>query len=113
PIFAERATTLGRGRVLAGASHSAFRFTSLRGVPLSNVQLAFTHQNVDFAGCDSVYHDSCKKMGVPALENDVIDVNLALDISVRVTSLYVTYGVTDRLDVSAVVPVVSTSVSGA
>jgi len=112
PIFAERATTLGRGRVLAGASHSAFRFTSLRGVPLSNVQLAFTHQNVDFAGCDSVYHDSCKKMGVPALENDVIDVNLALDISVRVTSLYVTYGVTDRLDVSAVVPVVSTSLSG-
>nr|WP_158508852.1 transporter [Gemmatirosa kalamazoonensis] len=112
PIFAERATTLGRGRVLAGATHSAFRFTSLRGVPLSNVQLAFTHENVDFAGCDTVYHDSCKKMGVPALENDVIDVNLALDMKVSVTSLYVTYGVSDRLDVSAVVPIVSTSMHG-
>jgi hypothetical protein len=112
PIFAERATTLGRGRVLAGASRSSFRFTSLRGVPLSDVALTFTHQNVDFAGCDSIYHDSCKKMGVPVLENDVIDVKLALDLKVTVASFYVTYGVTDRLDVSAVVPVVTTSMHG-
>src|SRR5881394_1931127 len=31
PIFAERAQTLGRGRVLAGVSRSAFTFSTLRG----------------------------------------------------------------------------------
>jgi hypothetical protein len=112
PIFAERAMTLGKGRALAGVSHSSFHFSTLRGVPLDNVQIAFTHENVTFAGCDTVFHDSCTKMGVPTLENDVIDVKLALDLDVQVSSFYMTYGVSDRLDVSAVIPIVSTSMNG-
>ena len=36
----------------------------------------------------------------------------ALDIDVAFNSVYLTYGVTDRLDVGAVVPVVSTSLRG-
>src|SRR5437016_3304809 len=45
PIFAERAQTLGRGRVLAGISRTGFRFATLRGVDMSNIDLTFTHQN--------------------------------------------------------------------
>jgi hypothetical protein len=112
PIFAERAMTLGRGRALVGVNYSNFRFTTLRGASLNDLQLNFTHENVDFAGCDAQQGDDCSKMGVPVLENDVIAVKLALDLKVRVTSFYVTYGLTDRLDVSAVVPVVSTSLHG-
>jgi hypothetical protein len=112
PIFAERALTLGRGRALAGLSRSGFHLQSLRGVDLHNVGLTFTHENVHFAGCDEQFGDACAKMGVPALENDVIEVRMSLDIDVRVTSFYLTYGVTDRLDVGAVVPVVSTSLRG-
>jgi hypothetical protein len=112
PIFTERATTLGRGRVLAGASYSAFRFSTLRGQPLDDIRLVFTHQNVDFAGCSTTFGDSCTKMGVPSFENDVIDVSLNLNLRVSVTSFYVTYGLSDRFDVSAVLPVVSTSLRG-
>ena len=112
PIFAERAATLGKGRLLVGVSHSGFHLSTLRGVDLQNIPLTFTHENVNFAGCDSLYHDSCAKMGVPTLENDVINLRLALDIDVAVNSLYLTYGVTDRLDVGAVIPVVSTSLRG-
>lgn len=112
PIFAERAATLGKGRLLAGLSHSAFHLATLRGVDLRDLPLTFTHENANFAGCDSVYHDSCAKMGVPVLENDVINLRLALDINVAVNSLYLTYGLTDHLDVGAVIPVVSTSLRG-
>jgi hypothetical protein len=112
PIFGERAQTLGRGRALAGVSRTAFHFTSLRGVDLSDVELNFTHQNVDFPGCDSIAGGDCSKMGVPNVENDVIQLHLALDIDVHVTSFYLTYGLTDRVDVSALVPLVETSLRG-
>lgn len=112
PIFAERAQTLGRGRLLVGLSHSGFHLATLRGVDLNDIPLTFTHENVNFPGCDTLYHDSCAKMGVPVLENDVINVRMKLDIDVAVNSLYLTYGVSDRVDVGAVIPVVSTSLRG-
>jgi Putative MetA-pathway of phenol degradation len=112
PIFAERAETIGRGHVLAGISRSAFTFSTLRGVSLNDLQLVFTHQNVDFPGCSTTFQGDCSKMGVPTFENDVIDLRLTLDIDVRATSFYVTYGLTDRLDVAAVVPFVQTRVRG-
>ena len=98
PIFAERSQTLGRGRLLAGVSRSGFRFATLRGVDMRNINLTFTHQNVDFPGCSATFGDDCAKMGVPVLENDVIDFRLSIDLDVRVTSTYLTYGVTDRFD---------------
>ena len=113
PIFGERAQTLGRGRVLAGLSRTGFHFTTLRGVDLNNIPLTFTHQNVDFEGCDAANGGGdCSRMGIPNLENDVIQFRLSLDLDVRVTSFYLTYGITDRIDVGAVVPLVSTTLRG-
>ncbi len=112
PFFVERAQTLGKGRTLLGIGQSRSHLASLRGVPLNNIQLFFTHQNVDFAGCDSIYGASCKLMGVPSLENDVMQFDLNLDLDVQVTSLYATYGVTDQLDIGLVVPVVQTTLHG-
>ena len=112
PIFAERAQTIGRGRLLLGAHVSGMHFSTLRGVDLDNVHLTFTHANVDFAGCDSTFHGDCSLMGVPVLENDIIDLDLGLDMTIRVATLFLTYGITDRIDVGAVLPIVSTSLQG-
>ncbi len=112
PIFAERAQTLGRGRVLAGLSRSSFGFNSLRGMPLSKLQLKFTHENVNFDGCSAVQGDDCAKYGVPLLENESMDFDLALDIHVAVTSFVVTYGIGNRVDVGVVVPLLNTSFQG-
>jgi len=112
PIFAERAQTLGRGRVLAGISRSGFRFATLRGVDMRNIALIFTHQNVDFEGCDAQFGSDCSLYGVPVLENDAIDFHLSMDLDVRVTSIYVTYGVSDRFDFGLVVPVVQANFTG-
>ena len=91
PIFAERAQTLGRGRVLAGISRTSFSFATLRGVDINNIDLTFTHQNVDFEGCDAQFGGDCTLYGVPVLENDAMEFHLSMNLDVRVTSMYFTY----------------------
>ena len=112
PIFGERAQTLGRGRLLLGVNVSDQRFTSLRGTDLRNVRLNFTHANVDFEGCDEAFGGDCSLMGFPVLENEVMEFRLMLDLSLQVTSFYLTYGLGDRVDVGVVVPIVSASFRG-
>jgi hypothetical protein len=112
PIFAERAQTLGRGRILAGISRTAFRFATLRGVDMDNIGLVFTHQNVDFEGCDAQFGGDCALYGIPVLENDAIDFHLSMDLNVRVTSMYLTYGLADRFDLGLVVPIVQADFRG-
>jgi hypothetical protein len=111
-VFGERALTLGRGRVFVGANVNRQHFESLRGVPLSGIQMTFTHQNVTGPVCDSIVGTSCTPYGVPTLENDVIAVRLALDVDMTVTSFFVSFGLLDRVDIGVVLPFVSTSLRG-
>ncbi|MEP7175785.1 MAG: transporter, partial [Gemmatimonadales bacterium] len=112
PIFGERAQTLGRGRVLAGLSRTGVAFKTIRGVDLDNVRFTFTHANSDFEGCDSIVGGDCGLLGVPVLENETIDLNLALDVRLTVTAFLLTYGISDRIDLGVAVPIVSTSIEG-
>src|SRR5216117_3910375 len=77
PVFAERAQTLGRGRVFVGVNVNRLHFETLRGVSLDGIELTFTHENVTGPVCDSIVGASCTPYGVPMLENDVIAVRLA------------------------------------
>ena len=111
PIFGERA------RPWAGAGCSralpAPACTSRpSGAWISHLRFTFTHANSDFPGCDSIAGGDCSLLGVPALENETIDLNLALDVRLTVTSFLLTYGVSDRIDVGVVLPVVSVSLAG-
>ena len=112
PIFAERGQTLGRGRAAVGIGRSTSHFASLRGVDLHSIDLYFTHQNVDFPGCDAIQGGNCKLTGIPLLENDIMQFKLNLDVNVAVNSIYATYGLFDNMDVGIVLPLVSTSMRG-
>jgi hypothetical protein len=112
PIFAERAQTLGRGRTAVGIGRSSSHFTSLRGTDLRDIELYFTHENVNFAGCDSAQGGNCALMGIPLLENDIMQFKLDMDINVAVNSIYATYGILDNMDIGVVLPLVSTSMHG-
>ena len=115
PVFAERAQTLGLGRVLVGVSVNSFHFKSVRGVDLHDVELNFTHENVTdstFPGCDSIVGGDCSQMGVPTLENDFIQFNLNLDLNVTSYVFALSYGLRDWLDVGVAVPVITTWLSG-
>jgi hypothetical protein len=112
PIFGERAQTLGRGRILAGLTRTEVHFKTLRGVDLDNIGFVFTHANSDFPGCDSISGGDCSLLGVPALENETINLDLALQVNLSVTAFLFTYGITDRIDVGVALPVVATSLQG-
>jgi hypothetical protein len=112
PILGERAQTLGRGRVLASLARTGVHFKTLRGVDLDHLRFTFTHANTDFPGCDSIAGGDCSLLGVPTLENETIDLNLALDVRLTVTSFLLTYGVSDRIDVGVELPLVSVSLDG-
>jgi hypothetical protein len=106
PIFGERAQTLGKGRFLMGGNLSGIRFKTLRGVPIDNLTLNFTHENVvGFAPGDSLY-------GNPTYENDLIQVRMAMYVDVNVASFFMTYGLFDKVDLSVAVPLVNTSFRG-
>lgn len=112
PVFAERAQTLGMGRVLVGATVNTFHFKAVRGVDLHDIELAFTHANADFPGCDSIYRADCSKLGAPTLENDFIQLHVRLDLDVTSTVFVLSYGLRDWMDVGVAIPLVATSLRG-
>ncbi len=113
PIFAERGQTLGRGRVLAGMNRSSFRFSTMRGRSLSNIELLLTHENVDYPGCSEEHGgEDCSKYGVPAYENDYTRFDIDLGIAVDVTTFYTTFGVSDHIDFGVVIPLQQIAFSG-
>src|SRR2546422_3272077 len=112
PVFAERRRARGRGGVLGGANVNRLHFETLRGVSLNAIDMTFTHVNVTGPLCDSIQGTSCDPYGVPAHENDVIALRLALDIDMTVSSFFLSFGLLDRVDIGVVLPIVSTSLTG-
>lgn len=111
PIFAERGQTLGRGRFVVGANYTRTRFNTARGRPLDDLRLTFTQTNVDSDQCDAQEGRDCAPLGVPASENDVIELLLSLDLDVDAASFFVTYGLLDRMELGIVLPLVHTRVA--
>jgi len=101
PIYGERAQTLGRGRFLFGANLTGISMDNIRGKPLSDLNLTFTHQNVGDPA-----------LGNPDFERDIIEVKLDMQFTLLVTSAYASYGLTDNLDFGVLVPFVRASLSG-
>jgi hypothetical protein len=92
PIYTERAETIGRGKFSFGTSYQRFRFSSLDGINLHKVPAVFTHIPV---------------ANDPPYENDVISTSNNIDLKMDQTMLYGTVGITDRLDFSVAIPLVS------
>jgi hypothetical protein len=101
PVFGERAQTLGKHRVVFGANLTGVAFSSLRGVPLDNLILNFSHQDVPPPG-----------LGSPPRENDILQVRLQMNVSLLVSTFFATWGVTDGLDLGVAVPLVHTTLQG-
>ncbi|UCD24769.1 MAG: hypothetical protein JSW51_02290 [Gemmatimonadota bacterium] len=102
PIFAEQSRTMGKGRVFVGFNVSGVNYTSLGGVSTDKITLNFVHQDVDPEG----------SLGEPVRENDLIRIDMNLDINVLVSSVFMTYGLTDFIDMGVAVPFVRTSIAG-
>jgi hypothetical protein len=95
PILSDRAETIGRGRIAFGFSHQYFSFDHLDGVPLTSVPAVFRHDGFEAGGGRA----------------DVVATLNSIEASVNQFTGALTYGVTDRVDVSLAVPAVRTRLS--
>jgi len=73
----------------------------VRGVPLSDLELNFTHQNVGNSA-----------LGDPEFERDIIQVNANMNLSLLVTSVFASYGLMNDVDIGVLVPIVRASLEG-
>ena len=103
PILAERALTLGKGNYLIGANVTDLRFENLRGISLQDLQFNVVQRDLPPSG---------PPLGDPAIERTYLSVSTRMAFEARVANIFVTAGLTDRLDVSVLVPVVQATLSG-
>jgi hypothetical protein len=92
PILAERADTIGAGKVSLGFAYQRYSYDSVEGVDLRGVPAVFTHDNAALRGG----------------REDVVVTRNAIEAVVNQSTLFMTLGVTDALDVSLALPVVAT-----
>jgi len=114
PSFAERAVTAGRGRFNVGMNYQHLRFDSFEGRDLEDGAIRFflRHQEC----CSTVGPPVPPAFGVanqpnntrldPFFEGDLIQTALSLKATTDTAVFFANYGVTDRLDVGAAIPVV-------
>jgi len=95
PILADRGETIGRGKIAFGYTYQFFSFDHLDGISLSNVPAVFTHDSPQLGGGRA----------------DVVSTANTIEATVSQLTGALTYGVTDRIDVSLAVPVVRTRLS--
>ena len=91
PILAERAETIGAGRVSFGFAFQRFTFDTIEGLDLNQVPAVFTHDNANLLGG----------------RQDVVTTVNSIQATVDQTTTFVTIGVSDRFDVSVAVPVIT------
>jgi hypothetical protein len=95
PILAERGETIGENKIAFGYTYQFFSFDHLDGLSLANVPAVFTHDNPQLGGGRA----------------DVVSTANTVEATVSQLSGAVTYGLTDRVDVSLAVPIVQTRLS--
>lgn len=98
PVYAERADTIGKGRFNLGLNFSRFTFDQINDLQLrdGDVRLVFTHQDTN----------SDNSNLVPFVEGDVITARIFLKLETDITAFVFSYGVSDRLDIGAAIPLV-------
>jgi hypothetical protein len=103
PILVERALTLGRRSFLIGANFTEMRFESLRGTSLEDLQFNVVQRDLPPLG---------PPLGDPVIERTYLAVTTRMGFEARVANLFFTAGLTDRLDLSLMVPLVEARLSG-
>ncbi len=95
PILAERAETIGGGRFTFGFTFQNFTFDTIEGLDIDSIPAVFSHDSAELRG---------------GREDLVTTVN-SVDARVNQFTAFISYGLTDRFDLSLAIPVVSTDLT--
>lgn len=91
PILSERAETIGDGRLSFGFATQRLAFDSIEGLDLEAIPAVFTLDRAELLGG----------------REDVITTLNTVEATVTRSTAFISYGVTNRLDVSVAVPIVA------
>jgi len=91
PILADRADTIGAGRLAMGFAFQRFTYDSIEGLDIEGIPAVFTHDNAQLLGG----------------RQDVITTVNTITATVSQSTAFATYGVTDRFDISLAIPLVN------
>jgi len=94
PIMSERYETLGAHRVSVGFAHQRLSFDSIEGLDLGRVPAVFTHDDADLLGG----------------RQDVVTTTNDIEATVTRSATFFSYGITNGLDVSVVVPYITADI---
>jgi len=94
PIVTERAETIGRHRIFVAATYQFFDFSSLDGIDLKHLPVVYSHVEFPLFG-----------QTLPAFEQDYITTQNRIDLKASQVTLVGTFGLTNRIDVSVLVPI--------
>jgi hypothetical protein len=103
PIFGERATTLGMGRLLVGFNLTDLSLERLRDTPVEDIRFNIAQRDLPPGG---------GVLGDPVIEQTYLAVQTRIGLQARVTNLFLTYGLRAWLDVGVTVPFVQAALSG-
>lgn len=101
PVLARGSRTLGKGNWSFAATVTAFQYDEFDGNGIGELRADSQH---DF---DIIPPDNSAE----SFENDIVRVMFDVDIEVQTLSLFGSYGITDRLDINVIVPIVSIDLS--
>ncbi len=109
PILGERAETIGRHRLFLAGTYQYFPFSTLDGIDLKHLPAVYNHvdccnHNGSFRGNPPT---SSPSPGDPGFEREYIQTTNRIDLKVHQFTFYVTYGLTNRIDVSAAIPILN------
>lgn len=104
PLLAERASTVGDGRLSFGFGYSRQKFEELDGVSLDDTTVTFIHQDCCAVGPPPIPPPDGQRTG---FENDLIRLDIDIDLEQEVYAFFGNYGISDRWDIGMVVPIVS------
>jgi hypothetical protein len=100
PLLAERAGTIGQGRINFAVSFSRVDFDSFEGTDLDSLSVSLPHEDSNADG------QLGPPPGIFAFEFDEVAVAIDATVKQDVLAFYGTLGLTNRWDVGVVVPVV-------
>jgi hypothetical protein len=111
PILGERANTIGRNRLYVGFSYQYFNFNSIDGNDTSKLSSVVQHEVFSppfpspfIKACPNQSGLPTKYAGDPCFVRDYIQTTNNVDLKVHQYTVYATYGITNRLDISVAVP---------
>ena len=108
PILGERASTIGRNKLYVAFSFQYFDFNTIDGQKLSHLTSVLQHTpfpaDAQNPACPNQMGMTAKYAGDPCFVRDFFQSATNIELTVRQYTVYATYGITSKLEISAAIP---------